>query len=89
MTKPLLQDVLEGMEFCFNLIQMFEKVMVEASEKLDFVDNSFEPQLRIADQARTAIKQANLLASRSAEYGARFCADLVAARYQYGSTPLH
>lgn len=38
------------MEFSFNLIQMFEKVMVEASEKLDFVDNSFEPQLRIADQ---------------------------------------
>ena len=45
--------------------------------------------MRIADQAGTAIKQANLLAFRSAEYGARFCADLVAAWYQYGSTPLH
>ena len=38
------------MEFSFNLLQYFEKVVSQAAEKLDTVDETFEPQMRIADQ---------------------------------------
>jgi arginyl-tRNA synthetase len=38
------------MEFSFNLLQYFEKVVSQAAEKLESVDDSFEPQMRMADQ---------------------------------------
>ena len=38
------------MEFSFNLLQYFEKVVSQAAEKLESVDESFEPQMRIADE---------------------------------------
>ena len=50
LTKSWGQDVLEGMEFSFNLLQYFEKVVSQAAEKLESVDDSFEPQMRMADE---------------------------------------
>ncbi len=38
------------MEFSFNLLQYFEKVVSEASERVETVDESFEPQMRTADE---------------------------------------
>ena len=50
LTKSWGQDVLEGMAFSFNLLQYFEKVVSQAAEKLESVDDSFEPQMRMADE---------------------------------------
>ena len=38
------------MEFYFNLLQYFKKIVSEASEKVETVDESFEPQMRMADE---------------------------------------
>ena len=38
------------MEFSFNLLQYFKKVVSEASERVETVDESFEPQMRMADE---------------------------------------
>ena len=38
------------MEFSFNLSQYFEKVVSEAAERIKTVDETFEPQMRIADE---------------------------------------
>ena len=44
------QDVLKAMEFSFNLIKYFEKVVSEAAVKTESINESFEPQMRLADQ---------------------------------------
>ena len=44
------QDVLKAMEFSFNLIKYFEKVVSEAALKTESINESFEPQMRLADQ---------------------------------------
>ncbi len=38
------------MEFSFNLSQYFEKVVSEAAKRIKTVDETFEPQMRIADE---------------------------------------
>ncbi len=38
------------MEFSLNLLQYFKKVVSEASERVETVDESFEPQMRTADE---------------------------------------
>ena len=50
MTKPCVQDVLGVMEFPFNLLQMFENVVIEAAKTLAVFDEPFQPQMRIADE---------------------------------------
>ena len=38
------------MEFSFHLIRFFEKIISNAASEIEMFDNSFEPQLRIADE---------------------------------------
>ena len=38
------------MEFSFNLLNYFEKVVGDAAKKIETVDDSFEPQIRVADE---------------------------------------
>ena len=39
------------MEFSFHLIKFFEKIISNAASEIEIFDNSFEPQLRIADES--------------------------------------
>ena len=38
------------MEFSFNLLKYFEKVVLDASESIELFDDSFEVQIRVADE---------------------------------------
>jgi hypothetical protein len=68
LTKSWGQDVLEGMEFSFNLLQYFEKVVSQAAEKLESVDDSFEPQMRMADERFGDFQANGALPFREAEW---------------------
>ena len=38
------------MEFSFNLLKYFEKVVLDASKSNELFDDSFEVQIRVADE---------------------------------------
>ena len=45
------------MEFSFNLLNYFEKVVGDAAKKIETVDDSFEPQIRVADERLATFRQ--------------------------------